>query len=170
MKEYDNEGTSDLVQVSTFKYLGTRIDQEGRCEKEVAKRIKNAWRELKCVLFNIIPSKLQVLLYMTELKTTLTYGNKIWPLTKGQEDRICATKMRMPQLFSVKWEEYVTNESIMDEAKTEWIAVGMWCLLQWYSDVRMRDGEEDIIQTYSGSWTQNIQSNKCQENAYDDYR
>ena len=71
--------------------------------------------------------QIQVLLYMTELKTTLMYGNKIWPLTKGQEDRICATKMRMPQLFSVKWEEYVTNESIMDEAKTEWIAVGMWC-------------------------------------------
>ena len=33
----------------------------------------------------------------------------------------------------------------MDEAKTEWIAVGMWCLIQWQSDVRMRDGEEDIV-------------------------
>ena len=40
MKEYDSEGTKDLPQVSKFKYLGTIIDQEGGCEKEVAKRIE----------------------------------------------------------------------------------------------------------------------------------
>ena len=69
MKEYEGDGLTDLPSVTAFKYLGTTIDQEGGCEKEVAKRIEkawNRWRELTGVLCDKkIPTKLKLLLYKT---------------------------------------------------------------------------------------------------------
>ena len=38
MKEYDRDGSTDLPQVATFKYLRTTIDREGGCGTEIAKR------------------------------------------------------------------------------------------------------------------------------------
>jgi len=41
-------------------------------------------------------TKLEVLLYKMAIKTTLMYGYQTWPLTQRQENKISATKMRMP--------------------------------------------------------------------------
>ena len=150
MKEYDGDGSTDLPQVSTFKYLGTTIDREGGCGTEIAKRIEkawNRWRELTGVLCDKkIPTKLKVLLYKTAIKPTLMYGNEIWPLTQRQEDKISATEMRMLRhIYNVDWEDHITNDSIREEAKIEAIAIGMRRRrLQWYGHVRRRDREEDI--------------------------
>ena len=66
MKKYDEEIQMELPTTSVFKYLGTTIDQEGGCAKEVSKKIENAWnrwRELTGVLCDKkIPTHLKVLL------------------------------------------------------------------------------------------------------------
>ena len=149
MKEYEGDGLTDLPSVTTFKYLGTTIDQEGGCEKEVAKRIEkawNRWRELTGVLCDKkIPTKLKVLLYKTSVRPILMYGNEIWPLTQKQEDRLSATEMRMLRhIHNIDWEDHITNEHIREMAKIEGIAVSMRRRrLQWYGHVRRRDREED---------------------------
>ena len=40
--EYDQDGSTDLPQVSTLKYRGTTIDREGGGGIEIAKRIEKA--------------------------------------------------------------------------------------------------------------------------------
>ena len=101
MKVYDSEGTTDLPNVSTFKYLGTMIEQYGRQKmwkrsgKEDQRR-HEIYGELTNVLCDMkIPTKLKVLLFKTAITPRLMYGCEIWPLTQRQEDRICATEMRV---------------------------------------------------------------------------
>ena len=115
--EYGRDGSTDLPQLSTFKYLGTTIDREGGCGIEIAKRMEkawNRWRELTGLLCDKkIPTKLKVLLYKTALKPTLMYCNEVWPLTQRQEDRISASERRIPrQTYNV---DHVTNNSIREE-------------------------------------------------------
>ena len=150
MKEYDQESLTELPTTTAFKYLGTTIDQEGGCGKEVTKRIAKAWdrwRELTGVLCDRkIPTNLKVLWYKTAIRPTLIYGNEIWPITQQQENRISATEMRMLRyIHEIKWEEHITNDEVREMAKQEAIAVGMRRRrLQWYGHVQRRDREEDI--------------------------
>jgi hypothetical protein len=150
MKEYGGSRQTELPTTCNFKYLGTTIDQEGGCGKEIAKRIEkawNRWRELSGVLCDKrIPTRLKVLLYKTAIRPTLMYGNEIWPLTQGQEDKISAVEMRMLRhIHSIKWEDHVTNDNIRQRANLEPIAVSMRKRrLQWYGHVRRRDKEDDI--------------------------
>jgi len=54
------------------------------------------------------------------------YVNKIWPITKKQENRISATKVRMMRhIQNIRWEDHVTNDSIREMAKLEAISVSM---------------------------------------------
>ena len=81
MKKYDRDGSTDLPQVTTFKYLGTTIDREGGCGTEIAKGIEmawNRWREPTGVFCDKrIPTTLKVLLYKTAIKSTLMYGHRM---------------------------------------------------------------------------------------------
>jgi len=78
-----------LPQASAFNYLGTTIDQERGRGAGIAKRIEKAGidGELSGVLCDKkIPKKLKDLLQNMAIKPTLMYGNKIWPMTQGQEE------------------------------------------------------------------------------------
>ena len=111
MKVYDSEGTTDLPNVSTFKYLGTMIEQYGRQKmwkrsgKEDQRR-HEIYGELTGVLCDRkIPTKLKFLLFKTAIKPTLMYGCEVWTLTQSQENRICAIEMRvLRQLLKRKLE------------------------------------------------------------------
>jgi len=53
MKKYGSQVMESLPKCSKFKYLGTTIQQEGGCRREVELRISKAWtkwRELSGVL------------------------------------------------------------------------------------------------------------------------
>jgi len=43
LKEYDKDSFRHLPTTTCFKYLGTSIDQEGGCEKEIQRRIAKTW-------------------------------------------------------------------------------------------------------------------------------
>ena len=85
-------------------------------------------------------------MYKTAIRPTLLYGNKLWPITQKQENRVSATEMRMMRhIHNIRWEDHVTNDSIREMAKLEAISVSMRIRrLQWFGHVRRRDREEDI--------------------------
>jgi hypothetical protein len=123
MKAYESEDKTELPIATSFKYLGTNIDQGG-CSKEVAKRIEyawNRWRELAGILCDRkIPTKLKVLLYKTAIRPALTYGHETWPLTQKLEDKIGSTEMTMLRyIHNIHWEEHVTNDEIRQMAMIE---------------------------------------------------
>jgi hypothetical protein len=135
---------------TSFKYLGTNIDQEGSCNQEVAKRKEcawNWWRELAGILCDRkIPTILKVLLYKTAIRPALTYGNVTWPLTQKLEDMIGSTEMKMLRyLHIIQWDKHVTNDEVRQMAMIEPIADLMRRRrLQWYGHVPMSGNEVNI--------------------------
>ena len=88
MKSHSHENLCELPETTTFKYLGTTMEQEAA---EVKRRIGvawNRWRDLSGVMCDKkVPTKLKVLLYKTSMKPTLTYGSETWPVTQRMEEK-----------------------------------------------------------------------------------
>ena len=81
MKKYGSQVIESLPKCSKFKYLGTTIQQEGDCRREVELRISkawNKWRELSGVLCDKkMPTKLKVLIYKIAIRPTLLYEMRL---------------------------------------------------------------------------------------------
>ena len=155
MREYNSENRATLTKCGEFKYLGTTIQQDGGCQKEVALRISkawNKWRELTGVLCDRrMPSKLKVLIYKTSVRPALTYGNETWPITGYQADKISVCEMRMLRYcLGISLEEHRRNEEILEEAGVMPIKDLMRKKrMQWYGHVCRREQEEDIRMVYN---------------------
>ena len=150
LKSHSHENLCELPETTTFKYLGTTIDQEGGCGAEVKRRIGVAWdrwRDLSGVMCDKkVPTKLKVLLYKTSIKPTLTYGSETWPVTQRMEEKLNATEMRMLRhIHGVTFEDHITNEEIRSQASVRELSIQMRVKrLRWYGHVCRRDEDEDI--------------------------
>jgi len=153
MKQYGLEERTELPKCSSFKYLGTTLQQEGGCSKEVEVRISKAWakwRELMGVLCDKkISTKLKVLIYKTVIRPVLLYGCETWPVTETLVKKISACEMRMLRYcLGVSWEEHRRNVDIRKEARVVGIADMMRRKrLAWYGHVCRREEDSDVRRT-----------------------
>ena len=70
-----------LPVVDSFKYLGSTLQAEGGCEKDVTSRIQsgwNRWREMSGVICDKkVPEALKYKIYKTAIRPAMTYGKVI---------------------------------------------------------------------------------------------
>jgi hypothetical protein len=131
-------GGEPLTIVESFRYLGSVITNDGKCDKDVQHRIQTGWmkwRSLSGVLCDRrMPIKLKGKIYNTVIKPVLLYGSECWTRMKTHTQKMSVTETRM-----LRWAGGVTlldrlqnkhllgsfgvKESIqakMDERQTRW--------------------------------------------------
>src|SRR5215469_15149200 len=106
-------------QVSRFNYLGSLINEDGRCEDEIRKIInkaKCAFNKMKNFLTN---SKVSIETIKRFVRcyvwSTLVYGCESWTLRKTDVSKIQAAEMWFwRRLLKVSWIERISNEIILE--------------------------------------------------------
>ena len=138
---------SALPKVSEFKYLGSTIQSDGGCGREVKKRVQagwNGWRKVSGVLCDRrVSPKLKGKVYRTAVRPALMYGLETIAMTKKQEDNLEVTEMKMLRAaLGVTREDRIRNQYIRGTAHVrkmgDKVREGR---LRWYGHVQRRDNE-----------------------------
>ena len=109
--------TERLPVVDSFKYLGSTLQAEGGCEKDVTSRIQsgwNRWREMSGVICDKkVPEALKNKIYKTAIRPAMTYGGECWPIRKSDQRRINTTEMKMLRWMQGKTrKDHIRNTTI----------------------------------------------------------
>ncbi len=117
-------GDASIQQAEKFKYLGSVITSDGRCDTEIKKRIalaKDTFQKLEKVLKNrtlTIVTKKRVL--NSYVLSVLLYGSECWTISSQMRMRLEATEMWFyRRMLKISWTEYKSNEEIMRMADAE---------------------------------------------------
>ena len=143
------DDTLNTVGLTTFKYLGSIFDSNGRAERNINNRVKLAWmkwKQLTGVLCDKkVPIKLKDKVYKTVIKPTMTYGADCWEIRKKDENRLHVAEMRMLRWISGKTrKDHVRNHGIQEDAKVCQMSTFLTQkILNWHGHTRRR--EEDNL-------------------------
>ena len=138
-----------IKRAKNFKYLGSTVSNDGRCEKEVRRRIQAgwmSWRKLSGVLCDKkLSAKIKGKMYKSVVRTTILYGMETVTVTERQMG-----KMEVAELKMVRWAVGVTrkdkirNEYVRGTAKIAKLGDKLRnARLRWYKHVKRR--EEDYV-------------------------
>ena len=103
----------ELEQVERFKYLGSYITRDGRCEEEIRMRInmaKDAFQKIKSLVTNrAISLSLRKRFLKTYVWSTLLYGCEAWTSSKKLEEKLEAVEMRLlRRMMRISWVKRVS--------------------------------------------------------------
>ena len=107
-----------VEQVSSFKYLGSIISEDGRCESDMrcriamAKEAFNSRRELPAKRWDKTLKKrmIKVLIWPVVL-----YGCETWTLLQADIDRLQALEMWLwRKLEGIRWKDGISNEIVLE--------------------------------------------------------
>ena len=115
---------SPLKQVNKFKYLGTMITADGRCETEIKSRIaqsKAAFQKMKTILCNkALSLQLRKDLIKCYIEPILLYGCETWTINARERDSLMATEMWfLRRMLKIPWTAKKTNEDVLREANSQ---------------------------------------------------
>ena len=115
--EIDGE---EIQVVTSFSFLGSMIEREGRCETEVRRRIilgKSAMQGMgKIWRDRHVSMETKAGLVKSMIFPIVLYGCETWTKTKATEDKIDACEMWIwRKLLGISWTEKRTNESVIQE-------------------------------------------------------
>ena len=107
-----------LEQVESYSYLGHLITEDGRCEKEIKRRIgiaKNSFNNMKQIfLSKQISVDLKKRMVKCYIYSTLLYGAETWTLNKDLMRQIEAFEMWIyRRLGHISWQQKKTNEEVL---------------------------------------------------------
>jgi hypothetical protein len=106
----------DLEEVQEYIYLGHNITSDGKCDKEINKRIgmaKNVFNNMKHILTSKqITSELKLRTIKCYIYSAFLYGAETWTLNKKTEKKIEALEMGIYRK-RVKWSEKKTNKEVL---------------------------------------------------------
>ena len=107
----------DLEQVHEYKYLGSWITDDGRCEEEVRRRIgkaKSDFWKFKEFLRSNINLNLKKRLLKTYIFSVVGYASEAWTFSKKITDKLHAFEMWCyRRLLKISWTEKVTNIEVL---------------------------------------------------------
>ena len=141
-----------LPVVDSFKYLGSTLQAEGGCEKDVTSRTQsgwNRWREMSGVICDKkVPEALKNKIYKTAIRPAMTYGGECWPIRKSDQRRINTTEMKMLRWMQGKTrKDHIRNTTIRENAHVQPINTFLTKKrLSWFGHVQRR--EEHNIAKY----------------------
>ncbi|KAK3515360.1 hypothetical protein QTP70_018751 [Hemibagrus guttatus] len=112
VNEREGSGTvrlqgEELKKVQEFKYLGSTVQSNGECGKEVKKRVQagwNGWRKVSGVLCDRkISARIKGKVYRTVVRPAMLYGLETVSLRKRQESELEVAELKM--LRKQKWSD-----------------------------------------------------------------
>ncbi|KAK3537534.1 hypothetical protein QTP70_013288 [Hemibagrus guttatus] len=104
VNEREGSGTvrlqgEEMKKVQEFKYLGSTVQSNGECGKEVKKRVQagwNGWRKVSGVLCDQkISARIKGKVYRTVVRPAMLYGLETVSLRKRQESELEVAELKM---------------------------------------------------------------------------
>ena len=91
-----------LKKVTTFRYLGSTLSEDGKLDEEVEKRIQAGWRNWKRLSGVLCDKRLSARrkgkVFKVAIRPAMTYGTETWSIKKAQEK-----KMDVAEINMLKW-------------------------------------------------------------------
>ena len=111
------DGTS-IQQVNTFNYLGSMLTSDGRCEKEIRRRIgmaKTSFNQMSAIFKDRkLSIKLKVRLLKCYIWSVLLYGCEAWTLSSATTNNLEAAEMWFyRRMLRISYTAHETNISVL---------------------------------------------------------
>ncbi|KAK3535282.1 hypothetical protein QTP70_006954 [Hemibagrus guttatus] len=146
VNEREGSGTvrlqgEEVKKVQEFKYLGSTVQSNGECGKEVKKRVQagwNGWRKVWGVLCDRkISARIKGKVYRTVVRAAMLYGLETVSLRKRQESELEVAELKMLSALNLPGFQLVDDTTVIgliqegDESayRQEVEQLAAWCSL-----------------------------------------
>ncbi|KAK3562891.1 hypothetical protein QTP86_011127 [Hemibagrus guttatus] len=152
VNEREGSGTvrlqgEEVKKVQELKYLGSTVQSNGECGKEVKKRVQegwNGWRKLSGVLCDRkISARIKGKVYRTVVRPAMLYGLETVSLRKRQESELEVAELKMLRFsLGVTRLDRIRNEYIRGTAHVGHLGDKVReARLRWFGHVQRRESE-----------------------------
>ncbi|KAK3531798.1 hypothetical protein QTP70_029738, partial [Hemibagrus guttatus] len=152
VNEREGSGTvrlqgEEVKKVQEFKYLGSTVQSNGGCGKEVKKRVQagwNGWRKVSGVLCDRkISVRIKGKVYRTVVRPAMLYGLETVSLRKRQESELEVAELKMLRFsLGVTRLDRIRNEYIRGTAHVGRLGDKVReARLRWFGHVQRRESE-----------------------------
>ncbi|KAK3548010.1 hypothetical protein QTP70_002315 [Hemibagrus guttatus] len=137
----------EVTKVQEFKYLGSTVQSNGECGKEVKKRVQagwNGWRKVSGVLCDRkISARIKGKVYRTVVRAAMLYGLETVSLRKRQESELEVAELKMLRFsLGVTRLDRIRNEYIRGTAHVGRLGDKVReARLRWFGHVQRRESE-----------------------------
>ncbi|KAK3556567.1 hypothetical protein QTP70_010634 [Hemibagrus guttatus] len=137
----------EVKKVQEFKYLGSTVQSNGECGKEVKKRVQagwNGWRKVSGVLCDRkISARIKGKVYRTVVRPAMLYGLETVSLRKRQESELEVAELKMLRFsLGVTRLDRIRNEYIRGTAHVGRLGDKVReARLRWFGHVQWRESE-----------------------------
>ncbi|KAK3553456.1 hypothetical protein QTP70_003499 [Hemibagrus guttatus] len=137
----------EVKKVQEFKYLGSTVQSNGECGKEVKKRVQagwNGWRKVSGVLCDPkISARIKGKVYRTVVRPAMLYGLETVSLRKRQESELEVAELKMLRFsLGVTRLDRIRNEYIRGTAHVGRLGDKVReARLRWFGNVQRRESE-----------------------------
>ena len=137
----------EIKKVDDFKYLGSTVQSNGECDKEVKKRIQagwNGWRKVTGVLCDRrVPAKMKGKIYKTVVRPAMLFGLETVALRKRQETELEVAELKMLRFsLGVTRMDRIRNEHIRGTTHVGDLGSKVReARLRWFGHVHRRERE-----------------------------
>ncbi|KAK3562743.1 hypothetical protein QTP86_006522, partial [Hemibagrus guttatus] len=150
VNEREGSGTvrlqgEEVKKVQEFKYLGSTVQSNGECGKEVKKRVQagwNGWRKVSGVLCERkISARIKGKVYRTVVRVAMLYGLETVSLRKRQESELEVAELKMLRFsLGVTRLDRIRNEYIRGTAHVGRLGDKVReTRLRWFGHVQRRE-------------------------------
>ncbi|KAK3566904.1 hypothetical protein QTP86_004877 [Hemibagrus guttatus] len=135
----------EVKKVQEFKYLGSTVQSNGECGKEVKKRVQagwNGWRKVSGVLCDRkISARIKGKMYRTVVRPAMLYGLETVSLRKRQESELEVAELKMLRFsLGVTRLDRIRNEYIRGTAHVGRLGDKVReARLRWFGHVQRRE-------------------------------
>ncbi|KAK3567034.1 hypothetical protein QTP86_008971 [Hemibagrus guttatus] len=154
VNEREGSGTvrlqgEEVKKVQEFKYLGSTVQSNGECGKEVKKRVQagwNGWRKVSGVLCDRkISARIKGKVYRTVVRPAMLYGLETVSLRKRQESELEVAELKMLRFsLGVTRLDRIRNEYIRGTAHVGRLGDKVReARLRWFGHVQRRETSSD---------------------------
>ena len=110
------QGT-EVAKVNEFKYLGSTVQSDGKCDREVKRRVQagwTGWRRVTGVICDrMVPARVKGKVYKTVVRPAMLYGLETVAMTKRQEAELEVAELKMLRFsLGVTRMDMIRNEYI----------------------------------------------------------
>ncbi|KAK3569315.1 hypothetical protein QTP86_026834 [Hemibagrus guttatus] len=152
VNEREGSGTvrlqgEEVKKVQEFKYLGSTVQSNGECGKEVKKRVQagwNGWRKVSGVVCDRkISARIKGKVYRTVVRPAMLYGLETVSLRKRQESELEVAELKMLRFsLGVTRLDRIRNEYIRGTAHVGRLGDKVReARLRWFGHVQRRESE-----------------------------
>ncbi|KAK3520705.1 hypothetical protein QTP70_030581 [Hemibagrus guttatus] len=156
VNEREGSGTvrlqgEEVKKVQEFKYLGSTVQSNGECGKEVKKRVQagwNGWRKVSGVLCDQkISARIKGKVYRTVVRPAMLYGLETVSLRKRQESELEVAELKMLRFsLGVTRLDRIRNEYIRGTAHVGRLGDKVReARLRWFGHVQRRESHGDCV-------------------------